>query len=203
MLNVALTGNIASGKSSVASLLSGWGATIIDADAIVRELQHPGMPVFDAIVAHFGPGALAQDGTLDRAALRARILANPDDRKALEAVVHPAVEQERRKLLQRAGTSGSGIVVNDIPLLFEVMDPSRFDAVVLVDAPESVRVERLVHDRGLAPDEARALMRMQVPSEKKRWRTGLIIDNDGSRDVLRERTWIAWRKLISRARARA
>lgn len=201
MLNVALTGNIASGKSSVTSHFSDWGATVVDADAIVRRLQQPGLPVFDAIAAHFGPGALLPDGTLDRAALRARILASPDDRKALEAVVHPAVERERRILLQRAAASGTGIVVNDIPLLFEVMDPGKFDLVVLVDAPESVRAGRLMHDRGLPAEEALGLIRLQGPSEKKRARADLIIDNDGSRDLLRERSWLAWRKLISRARA--
>lgn len=203
MLNVALTGNIASGKTAVAALLSEWGATIIDADAIVRGLQLPGLPVFNAIVSHFGPGALAPDGTLDRAALRARILANPDDRKALEAVVHPAVERERRTLLKRAAQSGSGIVVNDIPLLFEVMDPSRFDVVVLVDAPESLRVERLVQHRGIAPEEAASLMRLQGPAEKKREKADLVIENNGSRDGLRQQTWMVWRKLLSRARSRA
>lgn len=203
MLNVALTGNIASGKTSVTSLLSEWGATIVDADAIVRGLQQPGMPVFDAIIAHFGAAILTPEGTLDRALLRSRILANPEDRKALEAVVHPAVERERRTRLQRAAASESRVVVNDIPLLFEVMDPGRFDAVVLVDAPESVRVERLVHDRGLASGEALELMRLQGPTEKKRARADFIIDNDGSRETLRERTWLVWRKLLSRAGANA
>src|SRR5689334_5932107 len=100
MLNAALTGNIAAGKSSVAALLADWGAVVIDADTIVRSLQRPGTPVFDAIAARFGSGVLAPDGSLDRAALRRRILADTGDKRALEAIVHPAVEAERRRLLR-------------------------------------------------------------------------------------------------------
>lgn len=202
MLNVALTGNIAAGKSSVAALLEEWGATVIDADAIVRTLQRPGTPVFQAIAARFGPAAIAPDGTLDRSALRARILADPAERKALEAIVHPAVEAERRRLMAGAA-SGSGIVISDIPLLFEAMDPSRFDVVVLVDAPEGVRLTRLTEARGLEPAEARALLAAQMPASEKRARAHFVIENDSTQDALRERTWPVWRKLLSRARARA
>ena len=201
--NVALTGNVAAGKSTVAGLLRDWGATIIDADAIVRELQRPGTPVFREIAARFGPGTVGADGTLDRAALRARILARPEERKLLEAIVHPAVEAERQRLLGAAKSSPAGVVVNDIPLLFEAMDPSRFDAVVLVDAPEPLRLSRLIGERGLKPAEADALLRSQMPSRKKRERADFIIDNDSGRDALQERSWLVWRKLLSRARARA
>jgi dephospho-CoA kinase len=202
MLNVALTGNVAAGKSSVAALLREWGATVIDADAIVRELQRPGTPVFQTIVMRFGPSTIAPDGTLDRSALRARILANPAERKALEAIVHPAVEAERSRLIASAG-SGTGIVINEIPLLFEAMDPSRFDAVVLVDAPEPLRLARLTGDRGLEPAEGRALLSAQMPAAEKRARSHFVIENDSTPDALRERTWLVWRKLLSRARARA
>lgn len=202
MLNVALTGNIAAGKSSVAGLLEEWGASVIDADAIVRRLQRPGMPVFQAIAGRFGPTAIAPDGTLDRSALRARILADPSERKALEAIVHPAVEAERRRMMAGAA-GGSGIVISDIPLLFEAMDPSRFDLVVLVDAPEGVRLARLTDARGLEPAEARALLAAQIPASEKRARSHFVIENDSTHDALRERTWLVWRKLLSRARARA
>ena len=201
MLNVALTGNIAAGKSSAAAFLREWGATVIDADAIVRELQRPGTPVFQAIVQRFGASTVAPDGTLDRAALRARILASPTERKALEAIVHPAVEAERSRLISTAG--GTGIVINEIPLLFEAVDPSRFDAVVLVDAPEPVRLARLISERGLAPAEGRALLAAQMPAAEKRARSHFVIENDATRDTLRERTWLVWRKLLARARARA
>jgi dephospho-CoA kinase len=202
MYNVALTGNAAAGKSSVTALLREWGATVIDADAIVRELQRPGTPVFQAIATRFGSAVVGSHGTLDRAALRALILGDPAQRKALEAIVHPAVEAERRRLLAEAG-SGAGIVVNDIPLLFENMDPARFDAVVLVDAPEPVRLARLIGARGLAPAEGQALLKAQMPAAPKRARADFVIDNDSTRDALRERAWLVWRKLLSRARARA
>jgi dephospho-CoA kinase len=203
MLHVALTGNIASGKSSVTALFRDWGAMIIDADAIVRRLQRPGTPVYQAIVAHFGPGAVAPDGTLDRPALRARILADADAKRALEAIVHPAVQAERQRLLRRAEAARGAIVVSDIPLLFEAMDPARFEAVVLVDAPEPIRRQRLIQQRGLPAEQADQLLAAQMPSVEKRARADLIIDNDGTREQLRDRAWLAWRKLVSRARARA
>ena len=203
MYNVALTGNIAAGKSSVASLFRDWGASVIDADAIVRELQQPGTPVFQKIVARFGSGVVGADGTLDRAALRARILAKPDERKLLESIVHPAVEAERQRLLAAAAASTVSLVVSDIPLLFEAMDPSRFDAVVLVDAPEPLRLSRLTGQRGRTPAEAETLIRTQMPTARKRERSDFVIENDAGRDALRERAWLVWRKLVSRARARA
>jgi len=173
----------------------------------VRRLQQPGTPVFAAIVARFGPGILAQDGTLNRAALRARILTDPAERQALEAIVHPAVRAERRRLLESPdGAAGGGpgaIVVSDIPLLFEAADPGEFDAVVLVDAPEPQRIARLIQDRGLSREEAQALVQLQLPADQKRLRSDCVIDNDQSREVLRDRAWLAWRKLISLARNRA
>lgn len=203
MYQVALTGNIAAGKSAVAALLREWGATVIDADGIVRDLQRPGTSVFQAIVARFGPGVVGADGALDRAELRARILARPDERKLLEAIVHPAVEAERQRQLAEAAESFGRIVVSDIPLLFEAMDPSRFDAVVMVDAPEPLRLARLIRYRGLSPAEGGALIQAQMPAARKRERADFVIENDADRDSLRERTWMVWRKLLSRASARA
>jgi dephospho-CoA kinase len=202
MLHVALTGNAAAGKSAVADLLRDWGATVIDADAIVHTLQQPGTAVFDAIVARFGPAIVAGDGVLDRAALRARVLADPAQRRSLEAIVHPAVEAERQRLLIGARGPADAIVVSDIPLLFEVMDPDGFDTVLLVDAPESLRLERLVRRRGLSEREAAALLASQLPAAGKRARAEFVIDNDGTREALRDRTWLVWRQLRSRARAR-
>lgn len=202
MLHIALTGNAAAGKSAVADLLRDWGATVIDADAIVHGLQQPGTAVFDAIVARFGRAMVAADGSLDRAALRARVLADPGERRSLEAIVHPAVEAERQRLLVEARGSADAVVVSDIPLLFEVMDPGGFDAVILVDAPEPLRRERLVRLRGLSEREAAALIAAQLPAEGKRAQADFVIDNDGTRETLRDRTWLVWRKLRSRARTR-
>jgi len=202
VLNVALTGTLASGKSSVARLFADWGAAVFDADAEVRRLQQPGTPVFQAIVERFGPGILTPDGQLDRAALRPRVLADPGEREALERIVHPAVQAERRRFYQYVGAPVE-ILVSDIPLLFEASDPSKFDPVVTVDAPEPLRLERLMRDRGMSLEEARALSRLQLPADVKRARSDFVIDNDQSREALRDRAWVVWRKLVSLARDRA
>lgn len=203
MLNVALTGNIASGKSVVAARFADWGATVIDADRIVHALERPGTAVFAAIVARFGEAIVAPDGSLDRAALRHRILADPAERAALEAIVHPAVQLERERLLGEARRRRDDIAVSDIPLLFEAVDPATFDAVVLVDAPDPCRLDRLVRLRGLAPAEAAALLAAQLPAAQKHARADFVIENDGSAETLRDRAWLVWRKLRARAHRRA
>ncbi len=202
VFHAALTGNIAAGKSSVTQLLREWGATIIDADEIVRQLQQPGTQVFNAIVERFGPSVVAPEGTLRRPALRTRILASPEDRSALESIVHPAVLGERERLLTSCRNGSSGVIISDIPLLFEVMDPAGFDAVVLVDAPLEVRLHRLMRERGIEEGEARALLALQIPADAKRPESDYVIENDASREALRDRTWVVWRKLVSEARKR-
>ena len=199
MLSVALTGNIAAGKSTVAELFRRWGATVIDADAIVRELQEPGSPVLAAIGTRFGPAVLAPDGTLDRAALRARVLAEPGDLAALNAIMHPAVRRRVATLLEAARRRGDRIAVSDIPLLFETGDPAAFDAVVLVDAPVAVRRARLVAERGLAPDEADRMIAAQQPAAAKRTRSDYLIDNAGDRTALECSAAEVWRALVARA----
>lgn len=199
MIHVALTGNVAAGKSSVARLFAGWGATIIDADALVRELQQPGTPVLAAMVAAFGPGILHPDGRLDRGAMRRRILADPGARARLEAIVHPAVAERRAERVAEARRRGAPVVVSDIPLLFEAADPAAFDRVVLVDAPEAVRRQRLVELRGLDPAEADRLIAAQMPSAAKRSRSHFIIDNDGTPDALEQAARRVWEQLVSGA----
>jgi dephospho-CoA kinase len=196
MISVALTGNVASGKSTVARLFADWGATIIDADALVREVQRPGSPALAAIRSRFGDRVIRPDGALDRDALRGVILADPAARAALEAIVHPAVQRRRAELLAEARARGDRIVVSDIPLLFEVLDPAAFDAVVLVDAPEPVRRGRLLRARGLTARQADQLLAAQLPSAPKRARSDIVIDNDGTLDDLRARAAAAWRQLL-------
>jgi dephospho-CoA kinase len=195
MISVALTGNVASGKSTVARLFRDWGATLIDADDIVREVQQPGSPVLDRIGTRF-PGVITDDGSLDRDALRRQMLADPAARAALEAIVHPAVHARRTELLEQARRRGDRIVINDIPLLFEALDPSAFDAIVLVDAPEPVRRARLMSDRGLTPVEADRLIAAQLPSGPKRANSHIVIDNDSTRDALEQRAREAWQRLL-------
>ena len=198
MLNVALTGNVAAGKSSVVRWFGRWGATVIDADALVRQVQQPGTDAFDSIVRRFGRGVLRPNGTLDRTALRRTVLGDPEALTALNAIVHPAVRQRRAELVAEAASRGTRIVINDIPLLFEVLDPADFDLVVLVDAPVEVRRERLLR-RGLTPAEADALIAAQQPSDRKRALSDVVIDNSGSLEDLREAARAAWAKICERA----
>jgi dephospho-CoA kinase len=171
MLSVALTGNIAAGKSAVAALFRQWGATLIDADAIVREVQEPGGPVVARIAEVFGPEVVRPDGSLDRPLLRRLVLDDAEARTALERIVHPAVQARRQELLRDAAARGDRIVVSDIPLLFEAADPAAFDAVVLVDAPEPLRLARLTTQRGLGVEEARRMIAAQMPAREKRARS--------------------------------
>ncbi|MBX3147409.1 MAG: dephospho-CoA kinase [Gemmatimonadales bacterium] len=199
MLSVGLTGNVASGKSSVARMFAEWGAVVIDADAIVHELQQPGTAVFKAMVEEFGREILAADGTLDRGVLRALIFNDPAARKKLNAITHPAVRARRDGIMAEARQAGTPIVVQDIPLLFEVLDPASFDAVVLVDAPIETRRARMERIRGLDPETAQAMIEAQIPSEEKRARATYVIDNDGSLDDLEARARAVWTDLIRRA----
>ena len=200
MMHIALTGNVAAGKSTVGRLFQSWGATIIDADQLVREVQSPGSPVLDAMVGAFGAGILNPDGSLDRAAVRRRVLADAAARRQLEAIVHPAVQRRRQQLVEEALQRGDRVVVSDIPLLFEVMDPVAFDAVVLVDAPEALRVQRLMRDRGLDEAEARQLVAAQLPSAAKReWPGPLhIVENDADLATLERRARAVWHHLVAR-----
>lgn len=201
MLSIGLTGNIAAGKSTVAHLFAEWGATVIDADQLVRELERPGTPVFESIVRRFGRDVVAADGTLDRDRLRSRVFAEPGERAALDAIVHPAVAAERERRLRDARRRGDRIVVSDIPLLFEVMDPGAFDAVVLVDAPVALRRERLLRSRPIEASEADAMIAAQLPSAAKRSRSTFVIDNDADLATLRERAARVWHALEARATA--
>jgi dephospho-CoA kinase len=202
MLNVGLTGNVAAGKSTVLALFANWGATIIDADELVREVQAPGSPVLAAIESHFGRAMILADGTLDRAGLRRSVAGNAEALAVLNSIVHPAVQRLRGEIQTDAAQRGDCIVVNDIPLLFEVLDPDAFDVVVLVDAPEDVRRERLMRDRRLPEDEAVQLIASQMPAAEKRRRSRFVIDNDVTLDALERSAWDVWCAIRRDAAAR-
>ena len=199
MFSVALTGNIGAGKTTVARLFARWGATIIDADQLVRETQAPGQAVLERIAARFGAELINQDGSLDRAALRVKVMADPAALTDLNRIVHPEVRRRRLQLLAEARARGDRIVVSDIPLLFEVDDPAGFDAVVLVDAPEEVRRARLLASRGLSPVEADRMIAAQQSSAAKRARSDHVIDNEGDLDALERSAAAVWQALLARA----
>lgn len=199
MLSVALTGNIGAGKSTVAGLFEQWGATIIEADQLVREAQAPGQPVLKAIGERFGSEVIRADGELDRGALRARVLADPAALADLNRIVHPEVHRRRLQLLGEARARRDRIVVSDIPLLFEVDDPGAFDAVVLVDAPEMVRRARLLASRALSSADADRMMATQLSSTAKRAGSDYVIDNDGDLPALERAATAVWEALLARA----
>ncbi|HEY7636561.1 MAG TPA: dephospho-CoA kinase [Gemmatimonadales bacterium] len=198
-LSVGLTGNIASGKSTVAELFRRWGATVIVADELVREAQAPGSPLLRDIAARFGSEMILPDGALDRPRLRRRVMGHRAALDQLNHIVHPVVQRRREELLQAARARGDRIVISDIPLLFETADPAEFDAVVLVDAPEPVRRARLLADRGLSAEEADRMLASQNPSGPKRARSDYVIDNDGDHAALERATAEVWRALLARA----
>lgn len=201
MLNIGLTGNIGAGKSTVARWLREWGATLIDADELVREVQRPGSETLRAIAREFGADILQADGSLDREALRARAMRDARTLNALNEIVHPAVQQRRAERALLAAERGDCVLVNDIPLLFEVLDPARFDLVILVDAPEALRRERIMRERGLTLEIAERMISAQLPAEEKRARSGIVLDNGGTLEELEAAARTAWHRIRQRAAA--
>jgi len=200
MLLIGLTGNIASGKSTVSRLLAARGATIIDADVLARRAVEVGTPAYDKILQRWGPDVLAPDGMLDRAALRERVFADLEELEELNHIVHPEVIRLRDQLVGEAHRRGDRMVVCDIPLLFENDLAGSFDRIVLVDAPRPMRLERLVRDRALHEAEAMKMIAAQMPAELKRARADYVIDNTGTLDELEARVGEVWRELEEDAR---
>jgi dephospho-CoA kinase len=201
VLRVALTGNVAAGKSTVLASFERRGATTIDTDRLAREAVVPGSPALAAIYRRFGADLAQPDGTLDRARLRRRAMGDDEQRAVLNAIVHPEVERLLASRLADAERRGAAIVVCDIPLLFEVLDPAAWDVVVLVDAPEETRRRRLIEQRGYTREEADDVIGAQLPSRLKRDRSDIVIDNDGARDALEARAREAWDALERAARS--
>jgi dephospho-CoA kinase len=187
---VGLTGGIGAGKSTVSARLAAKGAVVVDADAVVKELQARGTPVFDAIVERFGPEVVGPDGELDRPALAAVVFGDPEALADLNALVHPAVGAEiLRRVAEHQGSDR--VVVLDVPLLVE---SGRYQAagVIVVDAPVEVAIERLVRDRGMTEEEARARMARQVSREDRLAKADFVIDNAGPPEALDEAVDRAW-----------
>ena len=195
MILIGLTGNIASGKSEVAKMLAQRGATIIDADELAREAVRPETQALRDIVKRWGKEIVKEDGTLDRGALRRIVFADRDELDALNRIVHPGVTRMQDREVARAKERGDPIVVCVIPLLFERNLVDEFDAIVLVDAPRPVRLERLVTTRGLEETEAMNMIAAQMPAELKRARADHCIDNNGSLEDLERDVDALWSSL--------
>lgn len=190
VLLVGLTGGIGAGKSSVSALLAAKGAVVIDADAITRELQEPGTPVFEAMVERFGPGIVAPDGTLDRAAVADIVFNDAEALADLNKIVHPAVGAEIANRLQ-AEAETDHVVILDVPLLVE---SGRDDmvALIVVDADPEIAVTRLVEQRGFREADARARIARQASREERLARADFVIHNDGTREELERRVGECW-----------
>lgn len=200
VLLVGLTGGIGSGKSTVSALLAERGAVVVDADAVTRELQRPGTPVFAAMVERFGPGVVAADGTLDRQAVADVVFTDPEALAALNAIVHPAVGGEIVSRLEHLGTTDE-IVVLDVPLLVESSKVYPLAGLVVVDVDPEVAVRRLVEHRGMVEADVRARMTRQATREDRLARADRVVDNSGTLDDLRARVDDLWAWIGSLAAA--
>jgi dephospho-CoA kinase len=193
-VQVGLTGGIGAGKSTVARLLTGHGAVVLDADLAARDVVAEGTEGLAAVAAEFGERVLAGDGTLDRAELARIVFGDESRRAALNAIVHPRV---RAWMEQRAAQAPPGsVVVQDIPLLIESGLAGQFDLVVVVDAADEVRIDRLVRDRGMDEAQARARIAAQVPREQRLAAADVVVGNEGPLDGLTAQVDALWSRLL-------
>ncbi|GCD46605.1 dephospho-CoA kinase [Streptomyces paromomycinus] len=196
MVKVGLTGGIGAGKSEVSRLLASYGAVIVDADKIAREVVEPGTPGLAAVIAEFGEDVLSADGTLDRPKLGTIVFTDPQKLQALNAIVHPLVGARSAELEAAAGPDA--VVVHDVPLLTENGLAPLYDLVVVVDATPDTQLDRLVRLRGMAESEAKARMEAQATREKRLAIADLVIDNDGPLEALEPQVRKVWQNLRER-----
>ncbi|GLJ78804.1 dephospho-CoA kinase [Microbacterium imperiale] len=194
---IALTGGIASGKSTIARRLEEHGAVVIDADAIVRDVQRPGSEVLERIAAEFGAQVLAPSGELDRAALAAVVFSDAAARERLNAIVHPAVRSESQRRFDAAlAAQEDAVVVYDVPLLVEARVDDPWDLIVVAHAPAAVRADRLQRLRGMTAAQAADRIAAQVPDEQRLAIADVVIDTSGSLDDTTAQTDALWRRLV-------
>lgn len=202
MIQIALTGGIASGKSVVGQRLVEHGAVLIDSDALAREVVQPGTEGLARIVETFGSDVLAQDGTLDRAALASIVFSDAGRRAELNAITHPLIAERSRQLV--AAAPADAVVVHDIPLLAEgTRGVEGFDLVVVVHAPVETRLRRMLTDRGMTREEAQRRIDAQASDADRLALADVVIENDGDlADTLRQvdELWASLPSLSKRSR---
>jgi dephospho-CoA kinase len=199
MLLLGLTGGIGSGKSTVSAEFARRGAIVIDADLVVRELQSPGGAVLAAMVEHFGDGILAADGTLNRQAVADIVFNDPEQLKALNAIVHPKVGEEIDGRIE-AQRNTDNVVILDVPLLVE-SKAYETEGIIVVDTDPEVAVQRLVEFRGFNADDARARMKLQATREERRAVAAFIVPNDGTQEDLMAHIDDCWTWIQSKRNA--
>ena len=198
-MRVGLTGGIGAGKSEVSRRLVAYGAILIDADAIAREVVALGTPGLAEVIAEFGLEILAPDGSLDRERLGEIVFADASQRARLNAIVHPKVGERMAELERSAGPDA--IVVHDVPLIAENDLAAGYDVVVVVDAPQARQLQRLVRQRGMSREQAQARMAAQADREDRLAVAGIVIDNSGSLAELDRQVGDLWMELVRRASA--
>jgi dephospho-CoA kinase len=191
---VGLTGGIGAGKSTVARMLASHGAVIVDSDAIAREVVAPGTPGLAEIAEMFGPGMLQADGSLDRPGLGRIVFNDPDALRRLEEITHPRIQAESARLIADAEASGAPVVIHDIPLMVESGAQANFESVIVVEAPDELRLDRL-EGRGLPREQALERMKAQATNEQRREAATYLIINDASEADLSARVDEVWRAL--------
>ena len=183
MWKIGVTGGIGSGKSTVSQRLQDLGAVIIDADKVAREIVEPGQPALEELDAAFA-GVLNEDGTLNRAELARQAFATPEATEKLNSITHPRIRERTNALFAQAEQAGEDVVVYDMPLLIENGETSRVDHVLVVDAPDEVRVRRLVESRGLDESDAKARIKAQIDRDSRLAAADTVMDNGGTVDEL-------------------
>lgn len=195
---IALTGGIASGKSTISRRLAELGATVVDADVIVREVQQPGSPVLDAIAKRFGDEMIRDDGSLDRARLGAAVFGRLSELSDLNRIVHPAVRAESKRRFDEAfAADADAVVVYDVPLLAEARGTAEWDLVVVADAPSELRVQRLVELRGMSEDDARSRVASQADDSTRRALADVVIDTSGAEAQTIAQTDALWARVTA------
>jgi dephospho-CoA kinase len=193
---IGLTGGIASGKSTVARMLEKRGATVIDADRISREVVAPGEPAYKDIVAAFGEGILNPDRTINRGALGSIVFADPEARRRLEKITHPAIGRRASEKLEDLRRSGATVVFYMAPLLIEAGITSRVDEIWVVYVDRETQVERLMGRDGINRDEALRKIATQMPMDEKREHGRVVIDNRGTEAETERQLQEAWEREI-------
>jgi dephospho-CoA kinase len=197
---VGLTGGIGAGKSEVTKRFAALGATIIDADALAREVVATGTPGLEAVVAEFGEDVRSSDGGLDREKVAAIVFNDEAARLRLNAIVHPLIAERVMELTAAAQDADpDGIVINDVPLIAESGAAGRYDAVVVVDTPTETQLDRLVRQRGMTEDAAKARMATQASREERLAIADHVIVNDGDLEQLDARVNEIWHQLTRSA----
>ena len=195
MLTVGLTGGIGSGKSTVSALLASYGAVVVDADVLAREVVAPGTPGLVAVVEAFGPAVLGPDGGLDRAALGATVFGDPAQLAKLNAILHPLIALRTAERFAAAAAAGASVVIHDVALLVENGLAGSYDEVVVVVAGPAAQLTRLVSLRGLTADDARARMAAQAGDEQRLAVATRVLHNDGPPEALEAQVQALWAQL--------